>query len=682
MNFTTVLCISFSQTLFTRVLSLANVARRVHSSIHAPFGLHDSLFRALLMPPHSCIFCGRPIRRQLRGRPATAEQLKQAAAYHHPHPLIDTFICDEHRKRPLTTTSQKRERSPSLDSSHSSDFDPTPKRQRVAEILSSMSQLQQQLSASAAAESTSSLAHVTPVITTTPSSSPHSTTTTPSISHSHHDTSVLTEILDSSAATSSTPYLVYPFQQALANSQQPPSVGPTSSTSSSSNTVTTQQWEAYQNSLYRSVLFPQRRDTHMHHIVTESELETTVRTSTSGRYLRVFDAHTDQDIPSSGTANVIQELITTASESKQDDQKTKTATTSLSSARAQLLKSVLPFTNPTHTQQSYNQRTISPSNEARPVYRSTVIKSQSDAYTRLVEASVAATASPPDRNIFTPSISIDTINSPVVQQRLKGIAISVQQQYKQSTPHKHLELECDHVFTPPLDGFGIGGLQVYLKHGTGISWIHDELLWCSALNYMLKESKGCTLWIAIGLNDLKQTLSMMEIDDLFRRKNIMQVGKLLDTLIKSGTRIEYVFQKPGQFVSTPPGCGAAHLVISDGILITQLAWNYSFTMPGALECLAFWGERDESFGHLSLDNGSMATRVVVPLYTMEMNGYDLNLNDKIRYYENRIKQLKQSHPNTLIELHPNPLKPHCGKCLFRQDWLRINRQCIHCYFNK
>jgi hypothetical protein len=594
------------------------------------------------MPSHSCVYCGRRIERRLRGRHVTSEQLAQAVTYWDPEPVIGDYICNKHRKDPpacqLTPTSRKRQ--------HVDPSDISP-----AEILSSIK-----------------------------TSHPPPSSTPPML---ELDDPVAAPASTSTSTPSSTPYLVYPFQQALANSQQPPSVAPTSSTSSSSNTVTTQQWQTYQNSLYRSVLFPQRRDTHMHHIVTESELKTTFRTSTSGRYLRVFDAHTDQDTPSSGTANVIQELITAASESKQDDQKTAATITSSSPALAQLLKRVLPFTNPTHTQQSYNQRMISPSNKTSPVYRSTVIKSQSDAYTRLVEASVTTTASPPNRNIFTPSISIDTINNTIVQQRLKGIAISVQQQHKQSTPHKHLELECDHVFTPPLDGFGIGGLQVYFKRGTGISWIHDELLWCSALNYMLKDSKGCTLWIAIGLNDLKQTLSMMDIDDLFRRQNIMQVGKLLDTLIKSGTRIEYIFQKPGQCVSSPPGCGAAHLVISDGILITQLAWNYSFTMPGALECLAFWGERDKSFGHLSLDNGSMATRVVVPLYTMEMNGYDLNLKDKIRYYEDRIKQLKQSHPNQnyVIEENPGTSGSYCPKCLFRQDWLRINNECIHCYLN-
>ena len=137
-----------------------------------------------------------------------------------------------------------------------------------------------------------------------------------------------------------------------------------------------------------------------------------------------------------------------------------------------------------------------------------------------------------------PTINIDSVKNDTLKQRIKAIATAVQQQYKSHTASKHLEIECDHVFATPLDGFGIDGVQLYLKSGECVTWLHDELLWCSALNYMMRESVGCALWIAIGLHDLKQVMSVSEMNAIFRRpvakktdKDIMKVGALLDNLI-------------------------------------------------------------------------------------------------------------------------------------------------------
>ena len=148
--------------------------------------------------------------------------------------------------------------------------------------------------------------------------------------------------------------------------------------------------------------------------------------------------------------------------------------------------------------------------------------------------------------------------------------------------------------------------------------------------------------------------------------------------------MEYVFQRPGQGVTSPSGVGAAHLVFADGILMSQLAWNYSFTMPGAIDCLAFWGGHDNRHGHISLSNGSMATRSVLPLYTMQVNGYAFNLSDQVKLYEDFIFRLKQAYPHRRyhIKFNPDTRLPHCSKCLFRQDWLHINNQCIHSYYKK
>ena len=95
----------------------------------------------VIMPSPSCAFCGRRITGHVPGRAATAEQLERATAYHHPKTPRGTFICDRCRKNiPTTNQQQKRSRSPSPATPSSSDMSSCKKRQRTAEILSSLSQ--------------------------------------------------------------------------------------------------------------------------------------------------------------------------------------------------------------------------------------------------------------------------------------------------------------------------------------------------------------------------------------------------------------------------------------------------------------------------------------------------------------------------------------------------------------
>ena len=147
--------------------------------------------------------------------------------------------------------------------------------------------------------------------------------------------------------------------------------------------------------------------------------------------------------------------------------------------------------------------------------------------------------------------------------------------------------------------------------------------------------------------------------------------------------MELVWQRPGRLVASPPGAGAMHLVIADGIFMTQLAWNMSFTMTGALQCLSFWGEThtNQDYGHIFSGNGSMASRAVIPLCTMDNAGYTLGFTDKIQTYLQYIKQLKKKYQVKLdiIEDESESLSL-CPKCQYRQDWIRINNHCIHCYF--
>ena len=475
------------------------------------------------------------------------------------------------------------------------------------------------------------------------------TTSSSTISASSSISSSVNKLLDDIFKESS--YLVHPYDQVqIQQSHELPHVS-----AIQSSTTSKQQWKTQHDYIHNLILLPRQRHKRMVHV-------------TSGKYISVMDVDIKQDTYPNPQQNIIQEML-------------GRSISSPSVTAAQQLKQILPLSMTTHTHPSYSQQSI-PTSHPPPTFKLTTLK-QSEAYERIIFASTSSSATP-DKHIFTPSINIHCIKDLAIKQRLTDIARAVQQQYKQCTSRKHEEVECEEVFTSPLDGFGISGLQVYIKSGECITWLHDELLWCAALNYMLKESQGCALWIAVGMHELKQHMSLDEIEKLLLlsdldKQNIMEVGTLLDTLIQSGTHIEYVFQYPGQLVASPPGNGSAHFVFSYGTLMTQVAWDYSFTIPGAVQCLSFWGINDEH-DHYATGNTSMSSISVLPLYTMQLQGYQLGLMDQVQQLQQLIIKLKSIKPKTRIKHDPSISHTLCPKCLYRQDWLRINNQCIHCYF--
>ena len=508
-----------------------------------------------------------------------------------------------------------------------------------------------------------------PLATLTAAAELSSTGTAPSSPTSHVTIPIppIVTFITSPPAISSSALLVHPYEQALARSQQAGGRELNQSSLRSYTRIPQQQWESAHNFLYDHVLRSQERYKKMTLVYPMG----TPKRNT-GKYLSVCDTDLEQDVFPNPHGNIIQELLISSS---------STTTSSSVSTPSQRLKQILPLTAHTHIQQSYSQQTV-PAPRSPPTVSITTLPQQ-ESYQRII---LASTASRPTANkhIFTPSININHVKEPVVRQRLIDIAQDAQRYHQQTTPHKHQELVCDHVFSFPLDGFGIDGLQVYIKSGECVTWLHDELLWCAALNYMLKESQGCALWIAVGLHDLKQLMLLAEIDELLlttdaSKQNILEVGTLLDTLIKSEIYIEYLIQKPGQLVASPPGNGAAHLVYSYGTLMTQLAWNYSFTIPGAVQCLAYWGV-DDAHEHLAIGNTSMATRTILPLFTMQSHGYELGLMDQLQSYQEMLKKLQSINKKVKITHDPKLASKSCDNCLYRQDWLRVNNQCIHCYF--
>jgi hypothetical protein len=78
----------------------------------------------------------------------------------------------------------------------------------------------------------------------------------------------------------------------------------------------------------------------------------------------------------------------------------------------------------------------------------------------------------------------------------------------------------------------------------------------------------------------------------------------------------------------------------------------------------------------------MATRTTLPLYTMEGYGYPFNLTDDMTICKSNIEHLQQRKHKISIKIMSINDKhlSYCPDCLHRQDWIRVNNQCIHCYF--
>jgi hypothetical protein len=476
------------------------------------------------------------------------------------------------------------------------------------------------------------------------------------------------------------PYLVHPVNYALAQSQLSWQTAINSPKLPSAPIIDRQQSNVYAAHLQELVLVPKQRIKYMQ----------LIKDGKQGQYVSHWNMDSTHDI-----SDIFSDILSTpVNTSSSSSISTQNASSSSDDPRVEHLRHILPFKLSTHTQAVFKQQLV----DNKPTFSTHVYTKHIDAYKNLLRAHDLHTLAlqqphtipdikiDPAHHAFAPSIALHSIANSSVQQYLQAIAHAAQIYYQQRVKRLSTEVMCDHVFTPALDGFGVMGLQIYFKNGYCIAWIHDELLWSSALNYMSKNSVGCALWIGIGLHDLKQKMHMMEIDDWFKRDqpDLMKIGELLDALIASNTRVEYLFQRPGDMISSPPGMGAAHIVVTYGLFLTQLAWNFSLSLNDAITCLSFWGEErtDRQFGHLYTDNGSMATRSTLPLYTMEGYHYPFNLTDKMKEYKSNIERLQQRKHKFRIKIMTIKDKhlAYCPECLYRQDWIQVNNKCIHCYF--
>jgi hypothetical protein len=375
-----------------------------------------------------------------------------------------------------------------------------------------------------------------------------------------------------------------------------------------------------------------------------------------------------------------------------------------------LLEKAMPFSKDvlqTHIQQAYGHvRGKAGKDQSEPVFLGHTISSSREAYACLIAASSEQRACMYDKStvnreeeidtlnadhlaqwsVFTPSIGVEGITDKTIAADVIEIARLSQRAIMKHRTRRHHELLCDDVFTQPISGFGIKSPQLYVKSGITVTMGHDEIGDASAGNYMLLESIGCALWIGFGMHTLKQTMPVNDIYELLMPKkasekpiSTMEIGNILDTLIKKGCDLEVVFQIPGTTVFTPPGNGAAHLVITLASYATHVAWNMSFTLGGISKSLDFWRGEEREFGNFNTNNSTLATPAVLPVFTMQRRGYELTgIQDQMQRFDDTIKEIEQRVAPHLITISIEPGNSVCEDCGWCQDWKLINDMCVHC----
>src|SRR6185503_1208661 len=155
------------------------------------------------------------------------------------------------------------------------------------------------------------------------------------------------------------------------------------------------------------------------------------------------------------------------------------------------LNKLLPTQHTTYSLNLMHQELVPTSKDKYPpTFKSTTYKRSGvkKAYTNLIQASSQVTNYLRQNNkeqifsdttttaTFAPFVATDGILLPSIRSHLRHVALQAQKHYQRRVPRLQHEVMCDHIFTPPLDGFGISGLQTYFKHGFCITWIHDEIL--------------------------------------------------------------------------------------------------------------------------------------------------------------------------------------------------------------
>lgn len=270
-------------------------------------------------------------------------------------------------------------------------------------------------------------------------------------------------------------------------------------------------------------------------------------------------------------------------------------------------------------------------------------------------------------SLFVPNISLPlfTTVAPDVHTYLSSVVAQIDHACTQSNVD-----ECDtsrHWDTQlasteqAIGGFGTRSAQLYVKSGFTCTRLHDELGWSSAVNYMLRGSQGVALWIAFNLLELMPLLSnKAALLDSMETEDISVFVQKLWKWRSHLPSLSFAWQTPGTTVFSPSGRGSAHLVVTVGHLVEQVAWNRTFTEDGVRACLEFW----EEYEPVTFNCG-LATLHVIPCFAMQFHE---NLKFGCEVYLDKLKDMLGSSEEFLQAIqrvHSTTVQQsisHCCAC--------------------
>jgi len=206
---------------------------------------------------------------------------------------------------------------------------------------------------------------------------------------------------------------------------------------------------------------------------------------------------------------------------------------------------------------------------------------------------------------------------------------------------------------------------------------------------MTSRSRGAALWVGLNMHKASVKWSKTKIRSLIDARSF-NLADFLTQLEKSGLQPSMQVQLPGTCIYSPSGRGSAHIVITVGEWVEQVAINHSFSPQGLVRATAFWDGAEPL-----LHNSALATRCVVPMMWLQKHkkGFELGLEEQIRVIEALVKAVREEDARTGNKTpityrnfdHPDDVECLCKGCFKRIRnrrailYVQIGAYCPGCF---
>ena len=166
------------------------------------------------------------------------------------------------------------------------------------------------------------------------------------------------------------------------------------------------------------------------------------------------------------------------------------------------------------------------------------------------------------------------------------------------------------------------------------------------------------------------------------------LSEFLPKLRKLGLQPSMQVQTPGTCIYSPSGRGSAHIVITVGSWVEQIAINYSMSAAGLVSAVNFWNGVDPL-----LHNSALATRCVIPMiWLAHHRQWDLGpeIADQLLVLSTLVRSVQRGATHEVVFRNfddPNDVELACHTCFNKRGpgfhrallYVRINGQCPSCF---